>query len=402
MRYDPLPAEIYWERRKKHSSFLDKNYASLFFSWNKKENVLFIQNADILYFTWIDESECTLFLSENITVLCIPNPDPEKEIREGPLLTKEQAQEISGINNIIYFSAWQKFLTKQQYIYEWYYLSWWENDFIQEIKWLFPLLQYKDHHLIVAHQRMIKDNHEQKLLKKAINITHEALSFAAKSIAPWVSEYEIQADIQYIYKKHWSRYDSFFPIVASGKNSCFLHYKNNHDICEDNDIVLIDTWCEYNNYCSDITRCFPISGTFSQRQKDVYNAVLHVMRDAFSYLKEGIILGEYEERVDQSMTKQLILLGLLSQDDIDKNPHVFKKYYMHATSHHLGLEAHDISDKLLPLKENMIITVEPWIYIPEENIWIRLENDVVITKDWIIDLCKDIPIEVEDIEAMMR
>ena len=223
-------------------------------------------------------------------------------------------------------------------------------------------------------------------------------------LKPGIYEYEIEAEIIHEFLTNRATGFAYEPIIASGSNACILHYNTNNARCKDGDVILMDFGAEYANYSSDLTRCFPVNGKFTKRQKEVYNSVLRVMNGAKKLLKPGVFLLDYEKDVGKLMEKELVDLGLISMKDIrsQKETPAYKKYYMHGTSHHLGLDVHDVSDPEKPLSTNMVLTCEPGIYIPEEGLGIRLENDILITENDNIDLMKDIPIEHEEIEQLIN
>lgn len=244
------------------------------------------------------------------------------------------------------------------------------------------------------------------LIKKACQITELGFRRVLKFIKPGVWEYEIEAEFAHEFLKNKSRKFAYSPIIASGENSNILHYIENNSQCKKGDLVLLDVGAEYANYSSDMTRTVPVNGKFNNRQKKVYNSVLYVKNQATKLLKPGILWAEHHKEVGKIMTSELLKLGLLDKADIqaqtDKNP-AFKKYFTHGTSHHLGLDTHDYGDINLPVEENNVFTVEPGIYIPKEGFGIRLEDDVVVQKEGDpINLMKNIPIEIDEIEYLMN
>jgi Xaa-Pro aminopeptidase len=258
----------------------------------------------------------------------------------------------------------------------------------------------------VLHElRSVKHPIEIDLLQHACNITEKGFRRVLNFVKPGVMEYEIEAEYMHEFLRNRSKGFAYEPIIASGRNACVLHYIDNNKECKNGDVILMDVGAEYANYASDMTRCIPVSGRFSKRQKDVYNAVLKVMREATNMLTPGTLLGDYHKEVGKVMQSELLGLGLLDQNDIDKqdskNP-AFRKYFMHGTSHYLGLDVHDVGRWDTPIKEGMVFTCEPGIYILEENLGIRIENDLVITKDKPFDLMANIPIEADEIESLMN
>lgn len=253
--------------------------------------------------------------------------------------------------------------------------------------------------------RAVKDKEEVEQLQRAINITKTGFERVLRFIRPGVMEYEIEAEYMHEFLRRGSRGFAYTPIIASGFNACVLHYIENDKPCKDGDMVLMDVGAEYGNYNADMTRCAPVNGRFTQRQKQVYNAVLKVMIEAKELLRPGIFLHEYHKQVGEIMTRELMILGLISSDDVAKqNPEwpAYKKYFMHGTSHFLGLDVHDVGNWTTPVQEGNVFTVEPGIYIREENLGIRIENNIVIGSDENSDLFSDFPVEAEHIEEIMN
>ena len=253
--------------------------------------------------------------------------------------------------------------------------------------------------------RSIKSGGEIELLQKACDITEKAFRRILKFIKPGVMEYEIEAEIIHDFLNNRATRFAYQPIIGSARNSCVLHYIDNNRKCNDGDILLMDFGAEYANYAADMTRTIPVNGRFSSRQKEVYNSVLHVMKEAIKILKPNVLLKDYSAEVVKIMQNELINLKLLDKHDIKKqdpkNP-LYKKYFMHGVSHYLGLDVHDVGDPKSPLKEGMVFTCEPGIYILEENLGVRLENDILISSNGSVDLMKNIPVEVEEIEQLMN
>jgi Xaa-Pro aminopeptidase len=255
------------------------------------------------------------------------------------------------------------------------------------------------------HLRAVKSPLEIELIQNACDITEKAFRRILAFIRPGVWEFEIEAEIVHEFMKHRSRGPSYNPIIASGADSCVLHYVKNDKQCKDGELVLMDFGAEYANYAADLTRTVPVNGKFTPRQKDVYNAVLRVQKAAISILRPGNTLEEYHKAVGQMMEKELIDLGLLKIDEVKKQSEsspLYKKYFMHGTSHYMGLDVHDYGHRFRKFEQGMVFTCEPGIYIREEGIGIRIENDILITSDMPVDLMKNIPAEVEEIEELMK
>ena len=275
------------------------------------------------------------------------------------------------------------------------------------IKWCrekYPLHKYERAAPIMHQLRAIKSDIELDLIKKAVNITEKGFKRILGFIKPGVMEYEIEAELSHEFLRNRSAGFAYTPIVASGSNACVLHYIDNNKKCRDGEIILMDFGAEYGNYTSDMTRCVPVNGKFTKRQKDVYNAVLRVMRGAVKMLVPGTYLKNYHKNVGKLMEAELIKLGLLKADKVkkqNKEKPLYKKYFMHGTSHFLGLDVHDVGLWTKPIKAGMVFTCEPGIYIKKENLGIRLENDILVTKNGPVDLMANIPVEAEEIEELM-
>lgn len=277
--------------------------------------------------------------------------------------------------------------------------------FANELRNTFPAHQLKRLGGIMADLRSVKHEVEIELIKRACGITRDAFVRVLKFIRPDVKEYEIEAEIIHEFIRQRANGHAYSPIIASGKNACVLHYVENNQACKDGDLVLMDFGAEYANYASDLTRTVPVNGKFSPRQKQVYNAVLTVMKEAKKLMRPGITLADYNAEVGEVMQEELIKLDLLKRDDVarqDKSNPLYKKYFMHGTSHFMGIDVHDIGNRYAPMQVGNVFTCEPGIYIPEEGIGIRIENDIYIGENGNIDLMADIPIEVEEIEFLMQ
>ena len=336
---------------------------------------------------------------------------------EGEKLTKNQARDISGINNVFWTNEFDdilKILVKEaDFVYintnEHYRQNvetqTREDRFIEKLKTIGGI-KFKKSNPILQKQRSIKDDIEIELIKKACDITKKGFERVLKFVKPGVWEYEIEAELSHEFLKNRSKRFAYSPIIASGRNSNFLHYVDNNRQCLDGEIVLMDVAAEYANYSSDMTRTIPVNGRFSERQKTIYNAVLNVKNEATKLLRPGILWHDYHIEVGKIMTSELLRIKLLDKADVQnetKKKPAYKKYFSHGTSHHLGLDTHDYCDLKVPFEKNMVLTVEPGIYIKEEDFGIRLEDDVVINYEGNpTNLMADIPIEIEDIENLMN
>tara|TARA_Y100000385_G_scaffold287728_1_gene352586 strand:- start:599 stop:1456 length:858 start_codon:yes stop_codon:yes gene_type:complete len=281
-----------------------------------------------------------------------------------------------------------------------------EDRFVKKFKNDYPQHAIKRSAPIMHAIRSVKDPIEIKLMQNACNITEKGFRRILNFIKPGVNEFEIEAELMHEFLINRSKGFAYTPIIGSGSAACVLHYIENNMVCKDGDVILMDFGAEYANYCSDLTRCVPVNGKFTKRQKQVYNAVLYVKNEATKLLRPGLLLNEYHIQVGKLMEEQLINLKLISPDDIKKQDPkwpAYKKYFMHGTSHYIGLDTHDVGSWINPIEKGMVFTVEPGIYIPEENLGIRLEDDVVVkANSEPFNLMQNIPIEAEEIEEIMN
>lgn len=379
----------------------------------------FRQQSDIYYLTGIDQEDTILVLFPSSPnpmyreMLFIKETSEQIAIWDGARLTPNQAHEVSGVSNVFWYHEFWRTIHAAFLLSETIYLNLNENDrftdkvpyaglrFAQEIIAKYPAHSTKRSAPILADLRMRKEPEEIEQLKQAIAITKKGFDRLLTFVKPGVMEYEIEAELIHEFIRNRSRGFAFDPIIAGGANACVLHYIDNNKMVKDGDLILLDFGAEYGNYNGDLSRTIPVNGKFTQRQKDVYNAVLNVQRFAKTLLKPGISIPAYHEDVCKFMTEELLKLNLLSQEEVKANPKAFMKYYMHGTSHHLGLDVHDVMHRWGNLDINNVVTVEPGIYIREEGIGIRIENDVIITQTGVIDLMDDFIIETDEIEAAM-
>ena len=391
---------------------------------NADDMMGFAQNNDLFYLAGIDQEESILLLypdaelSENREILFVKETNDLIKIWEGDKLTKEKATEISGIKNIKWLKDFEITLQYMAFEADTFYLGHNEHKksatvamltqqdrMIKFCKEKYPLHNYKRAAKIIRELRQIKSEEEIELIQKAIDISIGSFKRVLRSVQPDKMEYELEAELTYELIKKGAKRHAFLPIIASGKNACALHYNTNDNICNDGDMVLMDFGVCYANYNSDTTRCFPVNGKFTKRQKEVYNAVLHCLKEGSKLLKPGILPTDYEKQMADLVEEQLINLGLLNAKDIKgqdpENP-LYKKYFMHGTAHHLGLDVHDVGLYSRPFEPGMVLTCEPGIYISEEGIGCRLENNILITQEGNVNLTKAMPIEIDEIEALMK
>lgn len=428
MRYSPAENKLFEGNRKKFTKQLKPNAISIFNSndvmpTSADGTVPFIQQTDLFYLSGIDQEESILLIfpdakeKKNREILFIKETNEEISIWEGHKYTKEEARELSGIQTVLWLTHFNDVFHSLVIQSEVIYLN--SNEhlraknevetrdlrFANFCKSKFPLHKYERSQPILHSIRAIKSHLEIDQLKKAISITEKGFKRVLKFIEPGVMEYEIEAELIHEFISNRSRRFAFQPIIACGFSACVLHYIENKGQCKDGELVLMDIGAEYANYNADLTRCVPVNGRFTDRQRSVYNAVLRVQKEAMAMLAPGNNIPEYHKEVGKIMENELIGLGLIGKTEIknqDPNHPAYKKYFMHGTSHHLGLDVHDYGYPQMKMETGMVFTVEPGIYIREENLGIRLENDVVISNDGVIDLMIDIPIESEEIEDIMN
>ncbi len=384
----------------------------------------FQQHRDILYLSGADQEETILVLfpdamdKKRREILFVRETNDHIAIWEGAKLTKERATEISGIETVFWLSDFDKvffdLMTEAEILYlntnEHYRQSvetqTREDRFIQKMRLKFPAHQVAKSNPILQKIRGVKEPEELAQMQKACDITEKGFRRLLKFIKPGVWEYEIEAELLHEFVRNRSKGFAYTPIIASGTNANVLHYIENNQQCKDGELILMDVAAEYANYSSDLTRTVPVNGKFTKRQKKVYQSVLKVKNEATQMLVPGTIWAEYHREVGKIMTSELLKLGLLDKADVqkeDKDWPAYKKYFMHGTSHHIGLDTHDYGELKTPMKANMVFTVEPGIYIPSEKMGVRLEDDVVIQeKGEPFNLMKNIPIEVEEIEELMQ
>jgi Xaa-Pro aminopeptidase len=423
-KYSNTSTELFIKNRAKMSNKIIDGGMAVFHSndevpRNGDAYFTFRQQSDIYYLTGIDQEDTILVLFPSSPnpmyreMLFIKETSEQIAIWDGARLTPNQANEVSGINNVFWYHEFWRTIHAAFLLAETLYLNLNENDrftdrvsyaglrFAKEIIAKYPAHSIKRSAPILADLRMRKEPEEIEQLKQAIAITKKGFDRLLKFVKPGVMEYEIEAELIHEFIRNRSRGFAFDPIIAGGSNACVLHYIDNNKALKDGDLLLLDFGAEYGNYNGDLSRTIPINGKFTQRQKDVYNAVLNVQRYAKTLLKPGISIPSYHEEVCKFMTEELVKLNLLTTEEVKSNPKAFMKYYMHGTSHHLGLDVHDVMHRWGNLDVNNVVTVEPGIYIREEGIGIRIENDVIITSNGVIDLMDDFVIEVEEIEAAM-
>lgn len=428
MKYQKINNDLFTSNRIKYTNRLKKNSLAIFqsndeFPRSGDQNFIFKQNPDLFYLSGIDQEQTILLLYPDCPnplyrqVLFLRQTNDYIKVWEGYKYTKEQAKAASGIESIYWLEDFDSILHSIINYADHIYLNTNENDryahmvpyrdirFIEQIRSKYPLHHYERSAPIMRELRAVKSDLEIELTRKACGITRDAFVRVLKFIKPGVKEYEIEAEIIHEFIRQGGTGHAYTPIIASGHNANILHYNDNNQECKDGDVILFDFGAEYANYNADMSRSVPVNGRFTKRQKDVYNAVLHVMKSATNLLIAGTVWNTYHEEVGEIMTEQLIGLGLISTEEVkNQNPAwpAYKKYFMHGTSHHLGIDVHDFANRYTPFAPGNILTVEPGIYIPEESLGIRLENNILITSNGNVDLMADIPLEAEEIEDIMN
>jgi Xaa-Pro aminopeptidase len=428
VKYLPIDRELFIQNRERFVRHLKNNAIAVFNSNDvmptSADGIFpFVQQTDIFYLSGMDQEESILVIfpdakeEKHREVLFIRETSEHLKTWEGHKYTKEQASDISGVKTVYWTWEFERVFRALVFEADYIYLNTNEHSradvsvqtrdrrFIDWCKTAYPLHKYERLAPIMHHLRAVKSPIEVALIQNACDITEKAFRRILAFIRPGVWEFEIEAEIVHEFLKNRSRGPAYAPIIASGADSCVLHYVKNDKQCKDGDLVLMDFGAEYANYAADLTRTVPVSGRFSQRQKDVYNAVLRVQKAGIAMLRPGNTLDEYHKTVGEIMEKELIDLGLLKIEDVKKQSESFplyKKYFMHGTSHYMGLDVHDYGSRFRKFEQGMVFTCEPGIYIREEGIGIRIENDILITADTPVDLMKNIPVEVDEIEDLMK
>jgi Xaa-Pro aminopeptidase len=428
MKYLPLNPEIFIQNRKRFAERMDKNAIAIFNSndelpMNGDALHKFKQNSDLLWLTGIEQEDSMLVIfpgnpdPKYREVLVLVRPNELKEKWDGHRLRKDEATAISGIKTILWLDSLEGMLQPWIHLADTIYLNTNENDrkanlvpvrdyrYAEMMRQRYPLHLYKRSAKIMKEVRAIKTTLEIEVVQKAINITDIAFRRLLQFIKPGVMEYEIEAEILHSFFTQRATGLAYNSIIAGGDRARTLHYIENSRECKDGELILMDFGAEYGNYCADLTRTVPANGKFTRRQKTVYNACLHLHKYAASILKPGITIIDYTEKIGEEATMIFQKIGLLKKSDVkneDPDNRAYRKYLYHGISHHLGIDVHDLGTRTEPIKAGMLFTIEPGIYIEEEKMGIRIENNFWITRNGNKDLMKNIPIEVEEIEALMK
>ena len=429
MRYESIPNSLFIKNRSNFIAKMKPNTIAILTSNDVKHNnaddvMGFTQNNDLFYLSGINQEETILLLypdatkKENQAILFVKETNEQIKIWDGEKLSKEQATNVSGIKRVEWNQDFEMLLQYIAFEADGFYLG--HNEHFKRvtkdqetqqdrmIKWCkekYPLHDYYRAAKITRELRPIKSEIEIALIQKAADISIASFKRVLKACKTNIKEYELEAELMYNLIKSGATRHAFKPIVASGKNACALHYNSNDGVCKDGEMILLDFGVCYANYNSDTTRCFPVNGKFSQRQKQLYNSVLHCLKEGSKLLKPGVLPLDYETKMATLVEVELIKLGLLNPDEVanqDPKKPLYKKYFMHGTAHYMGLDVHDVGLYSREIEAGMVFTCEPGIYIPEEEIGCRLENDYLITTDGNINLTAAMPIEIEEIEALMK
>ena len=424
----PLNPELFTTNRNRFISRMKPNSIAIFVSNDEVPSngdaiYPFRQNSDLYWLTGIVQEDSMVILYPDNPdpkfreVLVLVRPNEMKEKWDGKRLRKEEATAISGMKQIVWLDSIDALLQVWVHLADTIYLDTNENDrkaslvrtrdyrFVDDMKARYPLHQYERAARIMKDLRGVKTEYEIEVVKKAIDITHNTFTRIMKFLEPGVMEYEIEAEIWHSFISQRADGPAYGSIIASGDSARTLHYVSNNQECKDGDLLLMDFGASYAGYAADLTRTIPVNGKFTARQKEVYNACLDLHNYSKSILKPGISIVDYTEKVGDEATKLFIKIGLITEADVkneDPENRAYRKYLYHGISHHLGIDVHDLGTRTAPIEEGMLFTVEPGIYIEEEAMGIRIENNLWITKNGNIDLFAGIPITVEEIEAGMK
>ncbi|MCX6190710.1 MAG: Xaa-Pro aminopeptidase [Flavobacteriia bacterium] len=429
MKYSPIDSALFVFNRSEFVKQMENGALAVFnsndlFPISADSTMPFQQHRDIFFLSGVDQAESILLLfpdasnPDNREILFLKETSELIAIWEGEKLTKSTAFEVSGIKTVYWLQQFpvifKQLMAESNSIYfntnehlrASTIVETREDRFIKQTKTDYPAHNMLKSAPILHRLRSIKHPLEIALMQTACNITEAGFRRLLGFVKPGVWEYEIEAELSHEFLRNRSKGFAYTPIIASGKNACVLHYIANNQQCQDGEVILLDVAAEYANYSSDLTRCIPVSGRFTNRQKAVYNAVLHVKNEAEKLLLPGVIMADYHKNVGLLMEEQLVGLNLISIDDIkNQKPEwpAYKKYFMHGTSHFIGLDTHDVGLWHEPIKAGMVFTCEPGIYIPEEGLGIRLEDDLVVRETGEpFNLMREIPLEADAIEEIMN
>jgi Xaa-Pro aminopeptidase len=431
MKHLPLDPKIFVQNRQRFIKKMKPNSIAIF---NSNDEVpsngdalyRFQQNSDLYWLTGIEQEDTMLVLfpdnpdKKYREVLVLVRPNELKEKWDGKRLRANEGKAISGCATVLWLDSLDGLLQQWIHLADTIYLNTNENDrkaslletrdyrYAQAMKQRYPLHQYERSARIMKELRAIKTKEEVEVLKIAVDITHQTFLRVMKFVKPGVYEHEVEAEIVHEFLRNRARGEAYGSIIASGDRARTLHYVSNNEECKNGELLLMDFGANYGGYCADLTRTIPVNGKFTKRQKELYNACLAIHNYAKGILKPGISIIDYTNKVGDEATKQFLKVGLLKKEDVknenrdELETRPFRKYLYHGISHHLGVDVHDLGTRTAPVQAGMMFTIEPGIYVEEEQLGIRIENNVWLTKNGSIDLFKNIPITVEEIEACMK
>ncbi len=428
MKHLPINPELFIENRKRFMARMKPNSIAIFNSndevpVNADAIYKFQQNSDLYWLTGVEqEDSMVIFFPGNPDkkyreVLVLVRPNELKEKWDGRRLRAEEAKKLTGIETIVWLDTLDALLQPWIHLADTIYLNTNENDrkastiptrdyrYIIEMKRRYPLHQYERSARIMIELRAIKSKYETEVLQQAIDITEKAFRRLLAFVKPGVMEYEVEAELVHEFLRNRAKGEAYGSIIASGDNARTLHYVSNNAECKDGDMLLMDFGANYGGYAADLTRTIPVNGKFTRRQKTIYNACLQLHLYARSILKPGITIIDYHDKIGDEATQVFLKIGLIRKSDVkneDKDNRAYRKYLYHGISHHLGVDVHDLGTKVYPVKPGMLFTIEPGIYIEEEQMGVRIENNFWITKNGNIDLMKNIPITADEIEQLMK
>ncbi len=427
MRHAPIDSHLFAANRERLRMLLPPHSVAVVNAndvppTNADGSLPLVPNSDLFYLSGVEQEESILVISPDAfdeklrEVLFVREPNEHLKIWEGYKLSKADAIKASGIKTVkwlsefdtvfrgLVFDAEQVFLNSNEHKRSESQVETRESRFLRRMREQYPLHTYRRLAPLMHRLRLVKSKPELDLLQKAVDITRDGFDRVLKFVKPGVNEVEIEAEFIHEFTRQRARF-AYNPIIASGENACVLHYNQNDQICRKGDLLLIDVGASYANYNADLTRTIPVSGKFTRRQKEVYNAVLRVMRASIAGATVGKLQRDWTREAQMMMNEELLALGLLKKSDIKKQTEetpACRKYFMHGLGHPLGLDVHDVGMMSTPFAEGWVLTVEPGIYIPQEKIGIRLENDILVTADGPVDLMANIPVEAAEIEERMQ
>lgn len=428
MKHLPLNPQLFIENRKRFVKEMKSNSIAIFNSndevpTNGDALYRFQQNSNLYWLCGIEQEDTMVIFFPDCPdakyreVLVLVRPNELKEKWDGKRLRAKEATALCGIETVVWLDSIDALLQTWIHLADTIYLDTNENDrkasaietrdyrYVQQMKQRYPLHKYERSAKILKDLRSIKTKYEIEVTQHAIDITEKAFRRLLQFIKPGVMEYEIEAELVHEFLRNRAKGEAYASIIASGDHARTLHYIANSEECKDGELILMDFGANYGGYAADLTRTVPVNGRFSKRQKAVYNACLHLHDYAKSLLKPGITIVDYTEKVGEEATQQFLKIGLLKKSDVkneDKENRAYRKYLYHGISHHLGIDVHDLGTRTSPIKAGMLFTVEPGIYIEEEHMGVRIENNIWITKNGNVDLFKNIPISAEEIESLMK